>query len=556
MTRLGFRVFGVLSVALLGGLVVAAQPAGAVEDSHAKHVLLISVDGLHQSDLAWYLSKNPDSTLAKLVRSGKSYSNAMTPFPSDSFPGLVSQVTGGNLPGTTGIYYDDSFNHALFAPGSNCAGTPGTEVTYFEALDKNPLLLSAGDPGVNPAGLPDNILSMTGDAKSVIDASQLPLAKTAAGCTPVYPDQYINVNTVFEVARAAGLRTAWTDKHVAYEVVNGPSGTGVQDLFAPEINSDATAAGVTTWTAGSDWTKDNGLTQMYDSFKVQSVINEINGFDHSGKNRVGTPAIFGMNFQTVSTAQKLPSGGYNLKADGTTVPSPLVETALDYIDTKVGDMELALKRRGLAGNTTIILSAKHGQSPINPKDLTRIDDGAIIDRLNADWKAADPVHHTTDLVAFAIDDDGWLMWTNDRSAAALNFAKTKLLSYSGKGTDVTGASKPYTSSGLASVAVGADAAAMFGVSFPDDRAPDVVGIAQLGTVYTGGKGKIAEHGGDNPPDRNVALVVSGGGVEAGGVNTSPVETAQIAPTILRLLGLDPKSLKAVQMEHTAVLPGI
>jgi hypothetical protein len=51
-----------------------------------------------------------------------------------------------------------------------------------------------------------------------------------------------------------------------------------------------------------------------DSYKVQAVINEINGFDHSGT-QWGTPAIFGMNFQTISTAQKLPSsdgktGGY------------------------------------------------------------------------------------------------------------------------------------------------------------------------------------------------------------------------------------------------------
>ena len=553
MTRLRFRVFGVLTVAALSAIVVAAQPAGA-DDSHTKHVLLISVDGLHQSDLTWYVSKHPDSTLAKLVHDGKSYSHAMTPFPSDSYPGIVSQATGGKFPGTTGIYYDDSFNHNLYAPGSNCSGSAGTEVTYFEALDKNPNLLSAGDPGVNPAGLPDNILSMTGNAKSLIDNTQLPLDKTK-GCAPVYPDQYIKVNTIFDVARAAGLRTAWTDKHAAYEVLNGPSGTGVQDLFAPEINSLATAAGVTTWTAGSDWTKDNGLTQMYDSFKVQSVINEIDGFDHSGKNRVGTPAIFGMNFQTVSTAQKLPSGGYSLKADGTTVPAPLLESALDDVNNKIGDMQAALKRRGLEGNTTIVLSSKHGQSPINPKDLTRIDDGAIIDRLNADWKAADPVHHTTDLVAFAIDDDGWLMWTNDRSSAALDFAKTHLLSYSGTGTDVTGAKKAYTNSGLTSVTVGLDAAEMFGLNATDERAPDVVGVAKVGTVYTGGKGKIAEHGGDNPADRNVPIVVSGAGVEEGPVNSTPVDTAQIAPTILRLLGLDPNQLKAVQKEHTAELPG-
>jgi len=30
-----------------------------------------------------------------------------------------------------------------------------------------------------------------------------------------------------------------SDKHPAYEILNGPSGTGVQDMFTPEINSDA-----------------------------------------------------------------------------------------------------------------------------------------------------------------------------------------------------------------------------------------------------------------------------------------------------------------------------
>jgi hypothetical protein len=43
------------------------------------------------------------------------------------------------------------------------------------------------------------------------------------------------VNTVFEVLRNHGLRTAWSDKHPAYEILNGPSGKGIQDLFTPEI---------------------------------------------------------------------------------------------------------------------------------------------------------------------------------------------------------------------------------------------------------------------------------------------------------------------------------
>ena len=35
-----------------------------------------------------------------------------------------------------------------------------------------------------------------------------------------------------------------------------------------------------------------------------------------------------------------------------------------------------------------------------------------------------------------------------------------------------------------------------------------------------------------------------------------VETKQVAPTILRILGLDPNKLDAVQKEGTAVLPGL
>jgi len=500
--------------------------------------LLISVDGLHESDLAWYVKESPDSALAKLVHNGVSFTNAQTPFPSDSFPGMVAQVTGGN-PRSTGVFYDDTYNHALLPAGTtSCAGVaPGVEVTYFGAAARNPLAL---DSGQGLPGLPDSILNLTGNATSLIDPTQLPV--DPATCKPVYPHQYLKVNTVFEVARASGLRTAWADKHAAYEILNGPSGHGVQDLFTPEINSQASVA-------GSDWTKDNGLTQMYDSFKVQAVINEIDGFDHSGKLRVGTPAIFGMNFQTISTAEKLPSGGY--MPDGVT-PSPLLEGALDYIDGRVAAMQAAIKERGLENSTTIILSAKHGQSPNLPSALTRISDGKIIDAMNAAWNTAG---HTGDLVAFAVDDDGWIMWTNDRSKTATDFAVSFLKGHSGVGTDITGAPKAYTSSGLDPNQIygGADAAAFIGVPAGDARVPDVIGVAQYGTVFTGGTGKIAEHGGNNPQDRDVPLVVSGGQVEGGRTVTTGVETTQIAPTILRLLGLNPEALESVQQEGTQVL---
>jgi arylsulfatase A-like enzyme len=95
---------------------------------------------------------------------------------------------------------------------------------------------------------------------------------------------------------------------------------------------------------------------------------------------------------------------------------------------------------------------------------------------------------------------------------------------------------------------------LFGVPITDPRHPDVVGIAQHGVVYTGGKAKVAEHGGADLQDRNVPILVVIPGTRHAVTISAPVETTQIAPTILRLLGLNPSALQAVRIEHTPVLP--
>jgi len=148
------------------------------------------------------------------------------------------------------------------------------------------------------------------------------------------------------------------------------------------------------------------------------------------------------------------------------------------------------------------------------------------------------------------------MWLSDRSATGTGFAADFLSHFSGTGNDITGAPKPFASAGLSKVLVGKDAAAFIGVPVTDDRVPDVIGIAQRGVVYTGGKGKIAEHGGDAPADRDVPILVSTPGTGRATTVDCPVLTTQIAPTILTLLGLNPNELQAVRAEHTAVLPGL
>ncbi|MEV6739037.1 alkaline phosphatase family protein [Streptomyces sp. NPDC051104] len=102
----------------------------------ARHVLLLSVDGLHQSDLVWYVAHHLDSALPRLATGGVEYTHARTTVPSDSFPGMISQLTGGN-PGTTGVYYDDTYSNALLPAGTtSCAGAkPGAEVDLTEDLE-------------------------------------------------------------------------------------------------------------------------------------------------------------------------------------------------------------------------------------------------------------------------------------------------------------------------------------------------------------------------------------------------------------------------------------
>jgi hypothetical protein len=66
---------------------------------------------------------------------------------------------------------------------------------------------------------------------------------------------------------------------------------------------------------------------------------------------------------------------------------------------------------------------------------------------------------------------------------------------------------------------------------------------------------IADHGGFGHDDTNVIMLVTNPSFSAQTVST-PVTTMQVAPTILKALGLDPSALDAVRKEGTAVLPEV
>ena len=174
------------------GAAAQAPPAVAPGPHRVERVLLLSLDGLHALDLANYVKAKPNSTLAQLSQHGITYTNAHSSLPSNSWPGLLAIVTGGS-PLSTGVMFENSYDRSLSPPGSKCA-TIGTAVVYDSSIDNNPNALDAG--GINPQKLP---------------------LDPAKNCSPVYPHDYVRVNNIFEVIKQAGGRTAWSDKHPAYD---------------------------------------------------------------------------------------------------------------------------------------------------------------------------------------------------------------------------------------------------------------------------------------------------------------------------------------------------
>jgi len=499
-----------------------------------RHVLLISVDGMHALDLENCINgvsglSSYCPNLAALAQHGVRYTEASSSKPSDSFPGLLAMLTGGS-PRSTGVFYDNSFDRSLAPPqnptnginngqtGVNCIvgkPGPGTEVLFDESLDIDLSRLDGGG-GISTVNLPRDPLN---------------------NCLPVFPHQYLRVNTIFEVVRNAGGYTAWSDKNGGYDIVQGRSGKGVNDLFIPEIKSNIVPLpgipGCTTVpdpTVTSDWTTSFDDIKCYDALKVQAIINEINGRTHDGSQRAPVPTVFGMNFQAVSVGQKLveksikTTGGY-LDAQGT--PSSALLGEIKFVDQSIGAMVSELDKRGFLRSTVVIVSAKHGQSPINPKSNHNIGDTITPALGNIQ-------------VLQATEDDVALLWLKDQSQA--NAAAAAI-------------SAAAASTALDEVFVGNAITQVYNDPLKDPRTPDLIVNPNVGTIYTTSSKKIAEHGGFGHDDTNVALLVYHPEITAQ-TATNPVNTAQIAPTILAVLGLNPDELQAVKKENTQLLPGL
>jgi hypothetical protein len=346
-------------------------------------------------------------------------------------------------------------------------------------------------------------------------------------CEVVYPHDYVRVNNVFEIVKKHGGRTAWSDKHPAYEWINGPSGDGVDDFFA--LEQDSLIPGTKVRTTGSFKAE-----RDFDEQRVKALLNEIKGLNSTGAHPAPVPALFGMNFQAVSVGQKLPksgpsdepglTGGY-IDANGT--PASGLATQLAYVDQAIGEILVALKDSKLDDSTLIILASKHGQSPIDPATFQPIDD--------------EPYKNIPGY-AFHVADDAALIWLTpaERSknlAAAQDYLE-----------------RSRTTLGIARILPPNVLSLSYENPQSDSRTPDFMVSVNSGVVYTSGS-KIAEHGGDNAFDRSIALLVSSPSIEAK-VTAALVQTTQVAPTILRALGYSAGELQAVNIEGTTELPSL
>ncbi len=557
--RSRLRLLG-LTLAVGLPLVAAAENGGKYQ-----HVLLLSIDGMHAVDFENCRQNGSCPTLSELASHGLNYTRTSTSKPSDSFPGLMSIVTGGS-PKTVGAFYDVAYDRVLAPPvtttgngvaGGGCTtGLPnGTTTEFDEGIDIDQTKLNGGANGA----------AATEGGVASIDADRLP-RDPMNHCKPVYPWNFVRTNTIFGVIHAAGGYTAWSDKHPSYSSVAGPgtSSANLDDYYSPEINSSVVAlAGVTTAT-GVDcskipdttadqtaWTNSFANIQCYDTLKVNAIVNEIDGRNHQNTHGAPVPAIFGMNFQAVSVGQKLidktkspvATGGY-VDAQGT--PTTLMRGEISFVDASIGRMVQALDARGLRGSTLIIVTAKHGQSPIDPE--------RYVPQLKAGSSPATVLANAgclpaseSPLTAGGIgptEDDISQIWLN--SSCSTQTAVQTLQA---------------AASELAIDEIFYDASLTTLFHRPglppdgDSRTPDIIVQPNIGHTYTGSTSKQSEHGGFAFDDTNVMLLVSAPKVQRRTLSTF-VETMQVAPTVLRALGLDPDDLQAVRIEGTPVLPGL
>ncbi len=311
--------------------------------------------------------------------------------------------------------------------------------------------------------------------------------------------------------------------------------TGLSCATIPDPGSDVSA-----------WTNSFQNIQCYDTLKVNAILNEIQGKNHLGTKNTAVPNIFGMNFQVASVGQKLVeksngvTGGY-LDAAGTPTPALLGE--FKFLDASIGAFVSELKEQGLYDSTLIVITAKHGQSPIDPsRYVSQLINGTSPATLLSNAGYIPNSESTTNPTGIGpTEDDVSLIWLKNSTDTD---ASVKILEDNASATGIA----------LGQIYYGPTLALNYNDPTVDPRTPDIIVTPNIGVTYSG-TSKLAEHGGFAHDDTNAVLLLSNPSFQSKTVNAA-VGTAQVAPTILKALDLNPSRLYAVRAEGTSVLPAV
>jgi predicted AlkP superfamily pyrophosphatase or phosphodiesterase len=406
--------FSLAAAALIAGVSAAsAQVEYKPAQGTPKHAVIIFIDGFRADLLDPELAPH----IAALGRAGTRFANAEVGFPSDSMPGILGPLTGAS-PKATGIPYDEYYDrHYKLA----------IEITETVTVP----------PGLKPHDL-------------------------------------LKVPTLFEAAKAKGLKTAFISKHIGYEILQGPSGQGIDRLELPEM---------VAW---------KGPFRDYDAKNFEMLTGMV---AKDGADIAGIYAI---------------AANYAMKEHG--VVAAETRAAVGDIDAQVGKVVDAVAAAGRYDDTVFVVLGDHGDTD-TPNAVASKGEGSVIAFLAEKGIKA----------AKITADDVMLAWLADSSQAQ---QAVGLL-------DTTEAKERF---GIDRV-LGPDALKAMG-DFADDQMPDFVLMVKPGVVYTKlPSNKKAEHGGGSDSDRRVAFVIEGPGVKSGAVVDTKVNVFSTAPTLAKLLGL-------------------
>jgi hypothetical protein len=410
-----------------------------------------------------------------------------------------------------GLHAFDLVNWIAAHPASTLAQLSAHGVTYTNAHAplSNPAagllaLVTGGTPistGIISSNGYDHALSPPGSGCKVsgtelkldgVDGSAPVALDALDGCKPLAPHDLVRVNTIFEVVREKIGPTAWAG----------------EDVTTTDLLRGPSAKGLT---AAHDYAND--------SARLNAVLRWIDD--------TSVPILFGMSFRAVAESQE--RDGY-LDALGT--PSEALAKSMQSVDDSIGSIVRELKSKQLFDSTWIAVASPYGQSPMDRRQLALMPLGRIRSALEA--KLPGNVVHMS-------GGDAAMIWLRDSEKTV------QAVTVLSDAAPALGIQEIYWD-GRPSLTLGSPA--------KDSRMPDIILQPRAGVIWTPqDTHALMFHGGMLDQDTHVALMLSGVPL-TGRSDPTYVPTTQLAPLLLRALGIEKFDLRALHVEHSPALPGI